>query len=442
MNNSMKVLCFLSAVSFSAGAVDVGSQFNYQGQLKESGSVASGQYDIQFKLYDAESNGNQVQSTQFKDDVEVEDGLFKVDLDFSDLPFIGEDRWLQIEVRDGASNGAFTVLTPRQRINAVPYSIQSEFVKDGNVFASSLDDMGASNGQVLTYNGGSWGPANGGAGGSVWTQNGSDINYTTGDVGIGIASPTAPLHVSSTDIVPMRIDGGANMFVPFSEGSQQRGYIGSFQTGPGTNDEDFEIGTILGSTGHLHLVTGSNDPRLSVSDEGNVGIGIPNPAGKLQVDSDGATPEALRVRVDSATKFYVDANGGASVGTFTTPPADGLRVNGDVKQPLAFGGMMKYAVLIDCTSTPSIVRSYNGISSSAVTAVAGSAGGKCIIDFPTDIDTRFWQASPVFAFTGSSTGSRGASCRLNTGETDQLLCERFNANTGTLSVGQIMVTVY
>ncbi|WP_395374467.1 hypothetical protein [Marinicella sp. W31] len=442
MKNSIKVLCLLSAVSFSAGAVDVGSQFNYQGQLKESGSAASGQYDIQFKLYDAESNGNQVQSTQFKDDVEVEDGLFKVDLDFSDLPFFGEDRWLQIEVRDGASNGAFTVLTPRQRINAVPYSIQSEFVKDGNVFSSSLDDMGASNGQVLTYNGGSWGPANGGAGGSVWAESGSNISYTAGNVGIGTATPNAPLAISSTAVVPMRVNGGTNMFIPFSEQNSQRGYIGSFQTGPGTNDEDFELGTISGSAGHLHLVTGNNEPRLTVSDEGNVGVGLTTPAGKFQIDSDASTSEALRVRIDSATKFYVDANGGSSVGTFSTPPADGLRVNGDVKQSLSSGGMMKYSVLIDCTSTPTIERFYNGVSSGTVTAVAGSAGGKCIIDFPTDIDTRFWQASAVFAFTSSNTGTRGATCRLNTGQTDQLLCERFNASTGALSIGQIMVTVY
>jgi hypothetical protein len=37
--------------------------------------------------------------------------------------------------------------------------------------------------------------------GSPWTTNGSDIYYTTGDVGIGTASPSAPLHVAGGTII-------------------------------------------------------------------------------------------------------------------------------------------------------------------------------------------------------------------------------------------------
>ena len=442
MNNSMKILILMGLVSCAAQAVDVGSQFSYQGELKESGSTADGQYDFQFKLYDAEANGTQVQSTEFRDDVDVEEGLFKVDLDFSDLPFFGEDRWLQIEVRDGSSNGAFTVLTPRQRINAVPYSIQSEFIKDGNVFSSSLADMGANNGQVLTFNNGSWGPAAGGSGGSVWNENGSAINYTAGNVGIGTASPSAALEVESTSAVPMRIEGGANMFVPFVENAQSRGYIGSFQTAAGTNDEDFEMGTILNSPGHLHLVTGANQAQLTVTDEGRVGINNTNAAAKLQVDSDASIPEALRVRIDGSTKFYVDQNGGASVGTFNTPPTNGLEVSGDTQQPIGSGGFVKFAVLVDCDSTPTIERSFNGVNGSAITVAAGSAGGRCIIDFPADVDARFWQSSAVFALDNGNPGTRGVSCRLDSGSSDRLLCERYNANTGTLSIGSMMITVF
>jgi len=48
-------------------------------------------------------------------------------------------------------------------------------------------------GEVLTYNAsGTWEST---AVPQIWTVNGSDINFTTGNVGVGIASPTVPLDV-------------------------------------------------------------------------------------------------------------------------------------------------------------------------------------------------------------------------------------------------------
>src|SRR5256885_106057 len=41
----------------------IGSGFTYQGQLKQAGSPANGQYDLQFTLFDSASDGNQVGST-------------------------------------------------------------------------------------------------------------------------------------------------------------------------------------------------------------------------------------------------------------------------------------------------------------------------------------------------------------------------------------------
>ncbi|MBS1791693.1 MAG: hypothetical protein JST85_28545 [Acidobacteria bacterium] len=101
------------------------TSFTYQGRLNDAGNPATGVYDLQFRLFDALSNGNQVGSTLTRDDVTVTSGSFSVTLDFGASAFPGANRWLEIGVRPGASTGAFTTLNPRQPINSTPYSIKS-----------------------------------------------------------------------------------------------------------------------------------------------------------------------------------------------------------------------------------------------------------------------------------------------------------------------------
>src|SRR5262245_10605270 len=59
-----------------------GSGFTYQGRLTESGGPASGQYDLQFLLFDALLAGNQVAIPLTVFGQTVTDGLFTVKLDF------------------------------------------------------------------------------------------------------------------------------------------------------------------------------------------------------------------------------------------------------------------------------------------------------------------------------------------------------------------------
>jgi hypothetical protein len=99
--------------------------FTYQGKLTDAGSPASGQYDLQFKLYDVPGSGTLL-GTLVKDDVQVTGGIFTVTLDFgADVFYTNAGRYLEIGVRPGASTGAFTTLTPRQELTASPYAIES-----------------------------------------------------------------------------------------------------------------------------------------------------------------------------------------------------------------------------------------------------------------------------------------------------------------------------
>jgi hypothetical protein len=93
--------------------------FTYQGTLQDSGAPANGEYDLRFELYDSSVGGTQIGSTQVFENHQVTDGTFQVDLDFGDA-FDGSNRYLLIEVRDGASGGVFTELFPRSPITTTP----------------------------------------------------------------------------------------------------------------------------------------------------------------------------------------------------------------------------------------------------------------------------------------------------------------------------------
>lgn len=114
------VHCLLLTVSAQT------SSFTYQGKLTDAGVAANGTYDITFKLYDAFANGTQVGTDIVRDNVVVSEGAFTVDLDFGTAAFAsGASRFLQIEVRPGASTGAFTLLVPRQPVTSAPYGIRA-----------------------------------------------------------------------------------------------------------------------------------------------------------------------------------------------------------------------------------------------------------------------------------------------------------------------------
>lgn len=96
--------------------------FTYQGRLTDGGAPANGQYDFEFKLFNSSSVQQGITITS--DNVQVDNGVFTVQLDFGNV-FDGAARLLEIGVRPGASVGAFTTLTPRQPITPSPYAIQS-----------------------------------------------------------------------------------------------------------------------------------------------------------------------------------------------------------------------------------------------------------------------------------------------------------------------------
>ena len=73
------------------------------------------------------------------EDVNAVDGVFALELDFGALPFAGDQLWLNIGVREGASSGGYTGLLPRQKITATPFALYSETVAAGAVGSNEID---------------------------------------------------------------------------------------------------------------------------------------------------------------------------------------------------------------------------------------------------------------------------------------------------------------
>lgn len=118
---------FIAMILCASVTIAQTTTFTYQGKLNDAAVSANGPYDFTFKLYDASSGGSQIGSNVVVNDANVIAGIFTVNLDFGATAFTeGSIRFLQIDIRPGASTGAFTPLSPRQEIKSAPYAMKSQ----------------------------------------------------------------------------------------------------------------------------------------------------------------------------------------------------------------------------------------------------------------------------------------------------------------------------
>jgi hypothetical protein len=192
-----------------SGAV-LGSAFNYNGRLADSGKAVTGAYDFRFALYDALSGGGTVgtPATLFLAPVGVTNGLFTVTLDFGSAAFDGSARWLEIAVRPGGG-GAYTTLAPRQSLTPVPYALYTPLAATATSvpwssitgiptgFVDGIDnDTGYSAGAGLVLAGTVF-SVNFGGSGSAPTAARSDHTHGAADLVSGIlAEARLPLNVA------------------------------------------------------------------------------------------------------------------------------------------------------------------------------------------------------------------------------------------------------
>lgn len=148
-------LVFLSVFSFQAetAPAQFTTAFTYQGKLTDGGAPANGQYDFTFRLFAAQSGGTSIGTDMVINDLQVSGGIFTVNLDFGESPFnTATGNYLEISVRQGASTGAFTMLSPRQPITSSPYAVQTIKATTAEVANNALKLGGVAANQFVQTN--------------------------------------------------------------------------------------------------------------------------------------------------------------------------------------------------------------------------------------------------------------------------------------------------
>jgi len=238
-----KSAAFLAALSIAAAACADGidTTYTYQGMLNAGSARATGWHDLRFRMYDADTGGAQV-GPQITLSRFLVEGRFTAPLDFGDV-FDGTALWLEIDVRVGGGTN-YTTLSPRQPLTAAPFALYALNAADGA---------------------------------SMWQENGLDVYYDQGNVGVGTDTPLAPLHVAG----PIYSRGGASTglyaYNPNNEtASASLGWLNDVAR--------IRIGGSGAGSGSGFAVQGVGDSTLlRVLSNGSLGLGDDEPQARLHV---------------------------------------------------------------------------------------------------------------------------------------------------------------
>lgn len=305
-------LLLISVLLAAGSAFAQGTAFSYQGKLTDAGTPATGNYDIQFLLFDTPDvgTGTQQGATITNSSVQVTSGIFTVQLDFGQGVFDGSARYLEIGVRPVDSKDPYTTLSPRQPITATPYSVRSmnAAAADGlsvacvNCITSSQIQsvQGAQISGAIPVESVPTGSGNyiqnavaaARAGRPTVAQEGGfDLTgdgvlggnlIVNGQAGIGTATPLAGITLDVAGAA--RISLPPDRAIQFGSPSSETGM--SIQHSVGANRADVRFD---GVTMKLVTIAGSGVPGstngIAIDTAGNVGIGTtPTPPAGIKLD--------------------------------------------------------------------------------------------------------------------------------------------------------------
>lgn len=224
MKRSMlRAALFGALLAATGAALAIGTEFTWQGELRESSLPANGSYDFEFRLYAAATGGSPIGPVRSLPAQSISGGLYTALLDFGDQ-FTGEPRWLEISVRR-SGQPTFTTLLPRQPLTATPYAQHADFVADNSIVGANIVDGSVggtdlSNGSVSTIQ-----IQNGGvatidlADGSVTTPKLADAAVTGAKL---VAGAVATAALADASVTAAKLAPGAVGSAQINDGQIQR----------------------------------------------------------------------------------------------------------------------------------------------------------------------------------------------------------------------------
>ena len=262
------VLTHLS-VAREAGAEALGTAISYQGHLTDNGSPVNGSFDFRFAVFDASLAGSRLGRQLIAEDLFVRRGLFSLALDFGPGVFSGDSRWLELEIRPGDSTGAYTLLSPRQRVAPSPYAIKAQ---EESLFSRLLTGM-------------------------VTVAPGSDVVTGTGtlfegEVGVGDA-----LLIADETFTVSTISSDLELMIDRPHG------VGALDV----------VAAVDGDL--LEISNGDNVNKVVVDRSGRFGIGVSDPqsaldvAGRIRFDCSLCLGWGPQLSVDPVREICFDMNG-------------------------------------------------------------------------------------------------------------------------------------
>jgi hypothetical protein len=444
----------LFAISVSAQT----TAFNYQGKLSDGGNPATGNFLLEFKLFDALTGGTQIGETISDVAVTPVQGVFSTKLDFGATVFTGEDRFLEISVKRTA-NETYTPLAPLEKIASSPYSVRtlSAAQADLALDANKLGGVDASEYVTTTSVGSSFIR-------NSLTQQSGNFNLT----GLGVLGNN--LGIGTIPQLDLRLDVNGNATFRTTLGNVNVGTPGgefgfSFITAHRA-DIRFDGSTLKllagTGTGAMASTNGINITRL-----GNVGLGTVSPNTRLTLN--GGAPwtangwtASMNLQNASALGWEANASGqqfgigqtGGGLFFFRTNSVFGntagaanydLQISdtGNLLQPLTRNGVVKAIAFVrvvreclggGCTTlTPSIVNCFNSVTNSTT--------GNCGFTLPAvfsdgvDIDFGFPVNSRFISLT-AGVGGGTASVKTFVGT------NRLTVLNGAFATSEFYIFVY
>jgi len=332
-------------------AESLGTGFTYQGRYEEGGDPFNGTANFRFTLWDSEMDGVQIGNPQILTDVPVTDGLFGVVLnsgqEFGMAAFVGEARWLQIEVCANSECTVAEVLVPRQSIQATPYS---HFATTAiSAYWPNLIDMPE-------------GFADGfdNAGDSYWVNDGGNISYIGGLVGIGTTQPHAISRLNVVNVAASQwairgdaASGGIGVAGLSPGGTNARGVYGT--VGPegycGTSGDH-------SGSGNYGLLGTASEGVFANSPSGNGVRGVANTGIGLWGSSDtnvgvyGASNSSNGVSGGSGSASGVYGVSSTGYGVFGTSPTN-AGVRGESNSDVGVSGTSSSYIGVEGNSVSS-----------------------------------------------------------------------------------------